>query len=73
MRADNQKLYGGRGADQPCACCGDLVRASDILFEVEMPEHSLLTMQRQCFEAWEIESRERPDARNETHDMQCAF
>ena len=55
-RSERQRLYGGRGEGQPCACCGRPVCATDVLYEVESPGHLPLAMHLQCFEVWEIES-----------------
>lgn len=65
-RAENQKLFGGHGAGELCACCGRTVCASDVLYEVEPAGSSPLTMHLKCFKAWEIESHEGSDARRET-------
>jgi hypothetical protein len=73
LRSDNQKLYGGRGSKQLCDCCGEIISISDVLYEVESPEHSLLAMHRTCFEAWETESRGRvSNARKETPYGACS-
>jgi hypothetical protein len=58
-RMQQQQLYAGRGADEPCACCGQPISASDVLYEVASPRHPLLTMHLRCFAAWESECRGR--------------
>ena len=72
LRSDNQKLYGGHGSNQICDCCGEIISTSDVLYEVESPEHSLLAMHRSCFEAWEGESQGRVSSdRKETPYRAC--
>ena len=58
LRSDDQKLFGGCGLGQPCACCGGTISTSEVLYEIECPERSqALPMHLRCMEAWEIESR----------------
>jgi hypothetical protein len=58
LRSDDQKLFGGRGVGQTCACCGGTISASEVLYEIECAEGSqALPMHLGCLEAWEIESR----------------
>ena len=58
LRSGDQKLFGGRGLGQTCACCGGTISASEVLFEIECLEGSpALPMHLRCLEAWEIESR----------------
>jgi hypothetical protein len=60
-RAAEQKLYGGRGTGQVCACCSRDVSPVDVLYEVELPEHALpLPMHLHCLEVWEDESKSAP-------------
>jgi hypothetical protein len=67
-RSADQKLYGGRGAGQICACCSRDVGAVDVLYEVELPEHSLpLPMHLHCLEVWERESASVPDFCDRSH------
>jgi len=57
-RSVDQKLFGGNGGGQTCACCGGTICVRDVLYETECPERSQpLPMHLRCFEAWEIESR----------------
>jgi hypothetical protein len=58
LRSGDQKLFGGHGVGQACACCGGTISASEVLYEIECPENSqALPMHLRCLEAWEIESR----------------
>jgi len=58
LRSEDQKLFGGHGLGQACACCGCAISASDVLYEIECPQRShALPMHLRCMEAWEIESR----------------
>lgn len=56
LQAENQKVYGGYGAEQECDGCGRRISTSDVLYEVEAGSSSL-ALHRQCFDAWLIESR----------------
>jgi len=72
-RADNQKLYGGRGAGQACSCCDRPVGGGEVLYEIELSDQSLLAMHLQCFEMWELESQSRAEKRQQTRLLRCAF
>ncbi len=72
-RTHNQQLFAGNGADEVCDCCGSVISASDVLYELESPEHSLLTMHLRCFEAWERESRDRAAVPGESPNRVCAL
>jgi hypothetical protein len=57
QRSSDQKLFGGRGIGQTCACCGGTISTHDVLFEIEDPDSAQpLPMHLQCLEAWELES-----------------
>lgn len=57
VRSRDQKLFGGHGAGQDCACCGATISTSDVLYEIECPERSQpLPMHLPCLEVWELES-----------------
>jgi len=74
LRSEEQKLYGGRGSGQRCDCCGRGIAASEVLYEVESPEHSLLAMHLQCFEGWEAESSGRhSNAAKGSPYLRCRF
>ena len=58
LRSGDQKLFGGRGVGQTCACCGGTISPKEVLYEIECLEGSqTLPMHLRCMEAWEIESR----------------
>jgi hypothetical protein len=56
LQAENQKVYGGYGADQECDGCGRRITTSDVVYEVEAGSSSL-ALHRRCFDAWLVESR----------------
>jgi hypothetical protein len=56
LQAENQRVYGGYGADQECDGCGGRISTSDVLYEVDTGSSSL-ALHRQCFDAWLMESR----------------
>jgi len=58
LRSSDQKLFGGHGVGQACACCGGMISPSEVLYEIECLEGSQTwLMHLRCLEAWEIESR----------------
>jgi hypothetical protein len=65
----DQRLYGGRGAGETCACCARSICATQVLYEIESTAESLLAMHLQCFELWESESRARTTALAESRDQ----
>jgi hypothetical protein len=66
LRSRDQKLFGGQGVGQTCSCCGDVISASDVLYEIECPERPQpLPMHLQCLEAWELESGTRGSERQQ--------
>ena len=60
-RAENQRIYGGYGEDQPCDCCGHCIGRTEVEYEIQIPGNSslpeILAMHLRCFEAWVTESR----------------
>jgi len=58
LRSGDQKLFGGQGVGQTCACCGGTISSSEVLYEIECLEGTTaLLMHLRCLEAWEVESR----------------
>jgi len=55
------RTYGGAGADQPCALCGQFVRQAESEFEIEFNRHGVeigfdrYHLHPRCFAAWEFE------------------
>jgi hypothetical protein len=47
-----RKLFGTRGSAQPCAICSRLLRRSQMVFEVELPDGSTCKMHTACYDAW---------------------
>ncbi len=68
LRAQNQQLFGGCGENQVCDCCDRRIAQDEVLYEIEIesPGHLRLTMHLQCFKAWEMESRGRRRAQEES-------
>lgn len=56
-RAEKQRTYSGYGNDQVCDCCGEFIRTTEVLYEVETPSNLPLTMHLECFNTWAAESR----------------
>lgn len=60
--AGEQKIFGGYGCDQICTCCDRHIRATEVLYEIELdPEQRsmVLAMHRRCFDIWMEESMSR--------------
>jgi hypothetical protein len=57
--ANRPKIFGGRGENQLCACCGTPIANSNVLYDIEMDEGSAridLPMHLWCFNIWMEES-----------------
>ncbi len=60
------KIFGGYGQDQFCACCDSRIREGDVLYEIELAVQQpplILSMHRECFNLWMEESESRQSAR----------
>jgi hypothetical protein len=57
LQEQNQRVYDGYGGNRECDGCGQRISTSDVLFEVEAGNSSLMALDRQCFDVWLIESR----------------
>ena len=60
-QTSSSKLFGGYGEDQNCDCCGQPITSTEVLFEIELQAGALstmiMTMHRECFDAWAAECR----------------
>jgi hypothetical protein len=60
-QTSSSKLFGGYGGDQSCDCCGQPITSTEVLFEIELqasaPSTQIMTMHRECFDAWAAECR----------------
>jgi hypothetical protein len=63
-----RKLLGTRGSAEPCAICSRLLRRSQMVFEVELPDGSSYMMHTACYDAW-LEACEHPETK---HSRQSA-
>jgi hypothetical protein len=45
-------LFGGKGEGGPCACCGRLITAAQIQFEVDFADAVILQMHPSCHDEW---------------------
>jgi hypothetical protein len=65
--AADDKIFGGYGHDQACACCDSLIGESEVLYEIELAVQQpplILSMHRECFNVWMEESESRQSARH---------
>ena len=49
------RAYGGRGAGETCAVCGQTIGVTDILYEVLEPRRAEAHLE--CYQLWQRESR----------------
>lgn len=45
-------LFGGKGEGVPCACCGRLITASQIQFELDFAGGTVIQMHLACHDEW---------------------
>ena len=49
--AKQHHLFGGRGEGAPCVCCGQMIYAGSVQFEVECVGSAFL-MHMHCYDEW---------------------
>ena len=60
-RRDPDGTWGGKGADVPCAICGERIRPDHLEYEVQFGHHGakpgvdVFHLHLRCFAAWEME------------------
>ena len=45
-------LFGGKGEGSPCVCCGRLITAAQIQFEVDFAGAAVIQMHLDCHDEW---------------------
>lgn len=63
-RAKPEKVWAGKGTDQPCAGCGGMIASADVEFEVDLPgaPPATLRFHQNCLMIWDQERSPREQA-----------
>ncbi len=51
LHSEQQQIFGGRGDGYPCSCCGSLITAAHVQFEIEDGPRCL-QMHLPCYNVW---------------------